>query len=85
MFTQIRTRSTRVLALLTVAVLGAALYAVAGSHGAGAVGPNPVTVTITSSANPSVNGQTVTFTATVTGSAGVPTGKVTPLKVAWAT
>src|SRR5262249_42564320 len=34
-------------------------------------------VTVTSSANPSVVGQSVTFTATVTGTGGTPTGTVT--------
>jgi hypothetical protein len=37
----------------------------------------PTTTTLVSSANPSVFGQPVTFTATVTGAGGTPTGKVT--------
>jgi hypothetical protein len=37
----------------------------------------PTTSTVVSSANPSVFGQSVTFTATVTGSSGTPTGTVT--------
>jgi uncharacterized repeat protein (TIGR01451 family) len=42
-----------------------------------AVGRNPSATTLTSSVNPSVYGQPVTFTATVTGSGGTPTGTVT--------
>jgi hypothetical protein len=41
------------------------------------VNPNTSTVTVTSSKNPSYNGDSVTFTATVVGSYGVPTGTVT--------
>jgi hypothetical protein len=37
----------------------------------------PTTTTVTSSANPSVHGQPVTFTATVSGSGATPTGTVT--------
>ena len=77
---QARRKAISGLAVFTIAVLGAGIFGVASDTGAGAVGTKPVTVTITSSANPSVNGQTVTFTATVTGAAGVPTGKVTPYK-----
>lgn len=36
----------------------------------------PTTVTVVSSANPSAGGQTVTFTATVAGTGGTPTGSV---------
>ena len=38
---------------------------------------NSTTTTLTSSRNPSLRGQTVTFTATVTSAGGVPTGTVT--------
>ncbi|MBI3409431.1 MAG: Ig-like domain repeat protein [Planctomycetes bacterium] len=38
---------------------------------------NPTTTTVTSSINPSVFGQSVTFTATASSGAGVPTGSVT--------
>jgi hypothetical protein len=41
-----------------------------------ASGTTPSTTTLTSSANPSVYGQPVTFTATVTGGSGTPTGSV---------
>lgn len=41
------------------------------------VNPTATTTTITSSPNPSVFGQSVTFTATVTSSGGVPVGTVT--------
>lgn len=41
------------------------------------VNKNPSSITLTSSANPSIVGSTVNITATVTGSAGVPTGSVT--------
>ena len=37
----------------------------------------PTTITVTSSLNPSVAGQSVTFTASVTGTSGTPTGNVT--------
>ncbi|HTW57142.1 MAG TPA: SBBP repeat-containing protein [Terriglobales bacterium] len=39
-------------------------------------GTDPSTTVVTPSVNPSVYGQTVTFTATVTGSSGTPTGTV---------
>ncbi|MBM3127570.1 MAG: hypothetical protein FJ009_02930 [Chloroflexi bacterium] len=39
-------------------------------------GSQPSTTTLTSSRNPSTSGQAVTFTCTVTGSAGTPTGNV---------
>jgi hypothetical protein len=41
------------------------------------VNPIPTTTTVASSVNPSANGQSVTFTATVTSSGGTPTGIVT--------
>jgi len=41
------------------------------------VNPAPTTSTVTSSLNPALAGQSVTFTATVTSSAGTPTGSVT--------
>lgn len=40
------------------------------------VNKNPSSITITSSQNPSIVGSTVNITATVTGSAGIPTGTV---------
>jgi hypothetical protein len=45
--------------------------------GTGTVGTNNTTTTVSSSQNPSSFGQSVTFTATVTASGGIPTGSVT--------
>ena len=47
-----------------------------GNSGGGS-GGSGATVTVTSSPNPSSSGQSVTFTANVSGSSGTPTGKVT--------
>src|SRR5439155_9871112 len=55
---------------------GAALLASALVRSAGAAGTTPSTTTLSSSANPSVFGQSVLFTATVNGSLGTPTGSV---------
>jgi len=41
------------------------------------VGTTPTTTVVSSSANPSFGGESVTFTATVTGAGGTPTGEVT--------
>src|SRR5262249_19714779 len=59
----------------------AAVYSGDGGHPAATATTlqavlSSATPTLTSSPNPSVYGQTVTFTATLTGSSGTPTGKV---------
>lgn len=60
-----------VVAVITV-VAGARLGSIAE-----AAGTTPSTTSLTSGANPNVHGQSVTFTVTVTGTSGTPTGTVT--------
>ncbi len=48
-----------------------------GAYEAGLTGPVTTTTALTSSLNPSIAGQLVTFTATIKGTSGTPTGTVT--------
>jgi len=75
-------------AALTTAALGAGAHAITATYNGDAsfttstgsltqtVNLNASTTTLASSPNPSVFGQTVTLTATVTGAAGTPTGTI---------
>ena len=66
-------------ALLVVAIVAATILIVGSRYGsvAEAAGTTESMTGLASSANPNVHGQSVTFTATVTGTAGSPTGTVT--------
>lgn len=61
----------------TVSAVDTVTASVSGNSGTIAVGALPSTTVLASATNPSVVGQMVTLTATVTGSSGTPSGTVT--------
>ena len=74
------TRSTLVVGTSSITAVYGGTTAFSGSTSATlsqVVSPSPSTIVLASSLNPSTYGQSVTFTATVSSSAGTPTGKVT--------
>lgn len=72
-----RRRTGSVLAAVLAAICALAVVVAGGGTPATAAGTVPSTVTVTSTVNPSVYGQTINVTAKVTGGSGTPTGSVT--------
>ena len=72
-----RAVGTLLIGAVAIVSIAAVLWDAPAAH---AVGPNPASIVLTSSANPSVNGQTITFTASVSGGGATPTGSVNFLR-----